>query len=210
MRFFSFTLLSVLVISQFAAADTIVYPNIEIEQPSNFGADTFQLKIVDTPDPDVFVVGGTGWFSVTASDTDGHAKITYRDTDVGIGREWYAADYNQRFNYSTVAAGDFFRIGTNGGEIVNGSIDVPFGDDLWMGVNTGFWPNEGDTQFDYFGWVKLNVDENLNVTPLDSAFSLDGDGIVIGRNIVPEPGTASVMLAGVIILFARRRRRVGR
>ena len=57
----------------------------------------------------------------------------------------------------------------------------------------------------WYGWAHVSIDENLTMTLLDSGINLTGGGVVVGA--IPEPSSALLLLIGVGLLAARRKRR---
>lgn len=209
MRFSSATLALVLAVSQVVAGETIVVPNVYATNYTFVPPITpeFQLSIVDAPDPDAYVVGSTTLFTVEASATDGFATIAYVDTDLGKERVWFGAEFDQRFTPSTRKnashLGANFYLEGVASYTERGSVEVPVGNDFWLAVNTS---TELHGPLDYYGWVQLNIDDNLQVTAIDSAFSLNGTGITVGRFAVPEPASGFMAFMSAVILGLLRRK----
>ena len=147
--------------------------------------------------------GSSTFFDVTASPTAGFANVAYADTTVDFGRRWFTAEPGQLFSCTTLD--NFQIIGSNEGGVPSGSVDVALGSDFYLAINTGGFDITGASEFDEFGWAQLNVDQNLNLTAVDAAFSSGCEGIVIG---VPEPelGFTAIFLTAGLIAFARRKR----
>ena len=85
-----------------------------------------------------------------------------------------------------------------------------------MGVNTGtgfsFSAEIDDVvpNRDVFGWGEFLVNENGELSVLDSAIAYDGfEGIVIGKNqavAIPEPASSLLVALATVMCLANRRR----
>ena len=100
------------------------------------------------------------------------------------------------------------------GELQPGSTEAPLELSMYEPLLLGFaTANEGDKAYgDYiYGWIRLIFDgENLSLDSSAVAIGTDvagiyaGTGIIIPRQI-PEPGTLSLVLFGILVLSMRRR-----
>ena len=55
----------------------------------------------------------------------------------------------------------------------------------------------------WYGWVHVSVDDNFDMTLLDSGINLSGGGVVVGAS--PEPSSALLLLVGGALLALRRK-----
>ena len=56
----------------------------------------------------------------------------------------------------------------------------------------------------WYGWVHVSIDDNLEMTLLDSGINLYGGAVTVGAGI-PEPSGGVLMLLGLVALGLRRR-----
>ena len=69
---------------------------------------------------------------------------------------------------------------------------------FYNGGTPDFIPNT------YYGWVEYVVDNQGNLSILNSAIGLDGQSMVVG--LIPEPSATALLLLGLAILAAKRRK----
>lgn len=69
------------------------------------------------------------------------------------------------------------------------------------------WSSNDDPSYVY-GWICLHVDDDGNISYVDSAFDLDGGPMIVGGgSAIPEPSGGLLFLLGGAALALRRRRR---
>lgn len=56
----------------------------------------------------------------------------------------------------------------------------------------------------YYGWAEYNVGQDGVLSIVRSALNVDGDAIVVGGGVVPEPSSGLLLLMGVGLLAMRR------
>ena len=89
--------------------------------------------------------------------------------------------------------------GYDGGSPETSSVYIPIGGEVYLGFLAEDAPG-----YSYYGWLSLIFD-GTNVRVGQSAVESTGASIVILPRQIPEPGTLSLVLFGIVALSLRRR-----
>jgi hypothetical protein len=123
--------------------------------------------------------------------------------------DWLLVQPGDTFSAATIAAQQFpVFVGTNvppGGPLMVGS------NEFYLGVRTGAGfsgtpGNPGPANRTAYGWVHLRPVDGV-LTMVENVMSYNSRGIVVGTTtVVPEPASLEIVLFGVGMIAARRRR----
>ena len=186
------------------SADVVEDTNITLAGGDELG--DFSLTVFQDAggtDPTLIV------FDVATSGTD--LVFNFANTLVDEGSDWFTADFGQSFTAATILNDEFgFWGGVEPGTsnlILGNDIVVPIGTPFFLAVNTGsgFSADTISPNRQHFGWVQLQANSATDIVILDNAVSYSDGGILIGQNIVPEPG-GGLLIALATLGFLRRRR----
>ena len=194
-------ILACFVLSNTASAATVIEDTyVRLERPEDrIGIPEGEL--VFSAGPDLF---SELRFKVEENET-GVATLTVVETSFGdAGADWLRADFGDLFNSAWVEENRveaWWNVSRFGNPP---SIDVPINEDLWFGIDSGVSLDVRNGEHFVYGWAQFRVEQNLDVTLINSAYTLDGGQIIVGRNVVPEPAVNALLLFGALALLRRR------
>ncbi len=123
--------------------------------------------------------------------------------NIDEGSDWYVVSPGDTFDKQSIENELFAPLITLG-PVFHPAVDVGFGQDIFLGVNSGqgFGPDDRNV----FGWVLLRPIAGV-LTMVENVMSYDSPGIVIGTTtLVPEPATRTMVVCGAFVLFGWLRR----
>jgi len=135
------------------------------------------------------------------------ASLTGIAVALDEGADLYVAQAGDLFSNDTINSGNFQPLVEDAS--LSSAIVGP--GDFFLAISTtgtdsGFPPLGADRNV--FGWARLNVDDQANITLLDNAVAYGTGNIIVGQNAfaVPEPSSGIVLVALFGLGVARRRK----
>ena len=126
------------------------------------------------------------------------APMEERDNNV-----WVLAFYGDLLSHETIEQMARVELTDWNDYSKSGGVLVPNPSDFYLGfMSTGDNAYDG---IDRFGWYHVSVDDNLEMTLLDSGIGLYGESVVVGVGPTPEPSSAMLLLFGLAALGLRRK-----
>jgi hypothetical protein len=155
--------------------------------------------------------GPAGCFTSFSMDYDGTSLVAQRLT-LDEQSDWFLVEPGDVFSAATIAGGQFpILFDSNWPNTpLGGPLTVGAGE-FYLGVRTGVGfggspGNPGPPNRNAYGWVHLRP-ENGVLTMVENVMSYNSRGIVVGTTtVVPEPASLEIVLFGVGMIAARRRR----
>jgi hypothetical protein len=178
------TFIIILLIAAFgSAAEAAVVSDTNITLSSGGGNADYALTVFQSE-----ASGSTEMlFDVSGS------EISFTNTTVDEGSDWYLTSYRDMFTLASIDAGEFPYIVVDTDTGFDHNVLTVGSGDFYLGVATDaeigrFKPR------DVFGWVHLQND-NGTLTMLDNAVAYGEGGIIIGTTqAVPEPNALALLL----------------
>ena len=204
MRILSVTLLLATLITLTANAHAQIVENTQIFAGGSNSLGDFELLVLqDTVFNDPTSVFGDIELS------ENMATLLFTTANLDEGADWYSAEHCEVLSAESIAAGNFENA-------FSAPLQVTINESFFLGVNTGtgfsFSAEIDDVvpNRDVFGWGEFLVNENGELSVLDSAIAYDGfEGIVIGKNqavAIPEPASSLLVASATVMCLANRRR----
>ncbi len=158
----------------------------------------FRIYIDNAYDYTYDYINGTLAGVVVTPDSNGGLAyaMNLREMQVGDTVSEETVRGNQYYFYSNWIDAE---PGYDGGSPETSSVYIPIGGEVYLGFLAEDAPG-----YSYYGWLSLIFD-GTNVSVGQSAVESTGAPIVILPRQIPEPGTFSLVLFGIVALSMRRR-----
>lgn len=144
-----------------------------------------------------YINGTLSGVAVTPDSSGGLAyAVNLKEMQVGDTVSADTVRGNQYYFYSNWIDAE---PGYDGGSPETSSLYIPIGGEVYLG-----FLSENAPGYSYYGWLSLIFD-GTNVRVGQSAVESTGAPIVILPKQIPEPGTLSLVLVGIVGLMLKRR-----